>query len=309
MAKPADRTEPGGPGECKILADLRDVVVARHPELAGSRFRLLAAGWNCLALDVDDRLIFKVPRHAKATAELETEARLLDLVRPSVALPVPDLVLFREPRLHSRHSKLPGEHLQREDYEALPEGARARLAEDLARFLAELHAIPPAAARAAGAGPEPVWLRPDEVARRLDAPLVPRRLRTAGRAVLDAFTGLGRDPLGEALCHFDVRGRNMAWDHAAQRLNGLYDFGDACLGGPHLEFLSTSRVSADLAARVMAAYGRATGCAVDADRVAILVAAYRLRVLAAEATARTAFALAEAAASVEAAARALGGRG
>lgn len=120
MTTSANRTEPEGRGAGEGLAALRDLIVTAHPDLAGSRFRLLAAGWDCLGIDVDDRLIFKVPRDAEATAALEGEARLLDLVRPAVTLPVPDLVLFREPRLHSRHAKLPGEHLLAPHYEALP---------------------------------------------------------------------------------------------------------------------------------------------------------------------------------------------
>lgn len=134
-------------------------------------------------------------------------------------------------------------------------------------------------------------------------PLLPERLRTAGRAVLGTFAELGPDPLGEVIGHFDAHGWNMAWDPAAQRLNGIYDFGDAGLGGAHLEFVATSLVSSDLAARVMAAYERTTRRAVDPDPVAILAGAYRLRELAAE---PTSFALAQAITWVEAGARVLG---
>lgn len=300
--------DPEDQADAECLADLRDLIVSLHPGLAGSRFRLLAAGWDCLGVDVDNRLLFKFPRNAAAAAALEREARMLDLVRPAVTLPVPDPMLVREPSLHSWHVKLPGEHLLPDHYDELPEGARARLAESLSRFFAELHAIPLTAALAAGAEPEPDWPPLDEVTR-LALPLLPERLRTAGLAVVDAFAELGPDPLGEALGHFDVHGWNMAWDHAAQRLNGLYDFGDAGLGGPHLEFVATSLVSADLAARVMAGYERRTGCAVDPDRVWLLAGARRLRELAAEAIEPTSFASAQATRSVELAARSLGRRG
>lgn len=285
---------PEGQGEGEGLAAYRDLIAAAHPDLAGAPLRLLTAGWDCVGLDVDDRLIVKVPRDAEAAVALEAEARLLALVRPAVSMAVPDMRLVREPRLHSLHPKLRGEHLLAADYAAMPEPARAGLAEDLALFFAELHAIPLAAARAAGADAEPPWPALEEIAR-LAVPLLPKDLRTVGLAVLDAFARRGPDPLGEVLGHFDAHGWNMAWDHGAQRLNGLYDFGDAGIDERHREFVAPGLISADLVARTVAAYGRRSGLTVDPGRVAILAAAHRLRELAEEARDPTPFALAQAA--------------
>src|SRR5688572_25743705 len=132
MSQPASATTSERQGEGEGLAAYRALIAAAHPHLAAAPIRLLTAGWDCVGLDVDDRLIVKVPRDEEACAALEAEARLLDLVRPRVTLPVPDLRLVREPRLHSIHPKLRGEHLLAVAYATLPEAVRAGLAEDLA---------------------------------------------------------------------------------------------------------------------------------------------------------------------------------
>ena len=65
------------------LDQLRDIIVADHPETSGGRFSLLTEGWDSVAVDLDDRLIFKFPREARAEEALMREARLLEVIRPA----------------------------------------------------------------------------------------------------------------------------------------------------------------------------------------------------------------------------------
>ena len=58
---------------------------------------------------------------------------------------------------HVAMDKLKGRQIETEDYDALPEEARQKLGEDLARFYAELHAPAPARMKAAGAQPVSGW--------------------------------------------------------------------------------------------------------------------------------------------------------
>lgn len=69
----------------------REAVVSACPELAASAFKLATAGWHSIAVDVDDRLIFKFPRHEVARRALVKEAALLAVIRPEVSIAVPDL--------------------------------------------------------------------------------------------------------------------------------------------------------------------------------------------------------------------------
>src|SRR5690606_12360342 len=96
------------------LETYRDVIVRNFPDLARSRFELTTAGWHSIAVDVDDRLIFKFPRHEVAERALQREAALLAAIRPRTGMPVPDLTIHDGPPTFSRHEKLKGDHRSEE---------------------------------------------------------------------------------------------------------------------------------------------------------------------------------------------------
>lgn len=267
MASPAD------------LQPLRKIIAETFPHLAASKFKLLTAGWDSMAVEVDDRLIFKFPRHETAQRALVREASLLVVIRPAVTMRVPDPVLHRGPPLFSWHEKIRGEHLVTEQYERLSEMARQRLSSDLAIFYAELHALEAERLKAAGAGPIRPWLEPDDILRRV-WPVLPAKLRKFAERTVNAWQRLSPDPYGTTYGFFDGHGWNMAFDHAAHRLNGIYDFADSGFGQLQQEFIYSNFISRDLTARLMTEYGRITGRVPDAERVDILSGVLRLSELA-----------------------------
>jgi hypothetical protein len=257
------------------LQNLRATIIDAFPEHTSANFSLLTAGWDSFAVDVNDRLIFKFPRHAAAETRLKTEARLLAVVRPAVTMRVPDLALHPGPPLFSLHAKLPGEHLLAEHYERLPIEARQRLAADMAVFYAELHRLDPRRLEAAGAGPIGLWLPPDEILR-LAWPLLPLELQNYAERTIAAWERMAGDPHGTTYGFFDGHGWNMAFDHAAGRLNGIYDFGDSGFGPLHHEFIHINWISPDLAERVIAEYETLTGRELDRERIKLITGVLRL---------------------------------
>lgn len=262
------------------IGPFRTAIIAVFPELAGASLTLMTAGWDCVAVDACDRLIFKFPRNEAARRALVREAALLAHVRPHVAMPVPDLAIHDGPPLFSSHAKLKGEHLLSAHYATLAEPLRQRLGEEMARFYAELHQLDTARMAAAGARPAESWLTPEAV-RAKALPALPDGLRARALATIDAYARLGPDPYGEIYGYFDGHGWNMAFDHGRGRLNGLYDFADSGIGPLHREFISSSFIDMDLTARIMAAYERLTERSLDRERIAVLTGFHRLSELAA----------------------------
>lgn len=261
------------------LQELRAVIIAEFPELANSEFTLLAGGWDSVAIDVGDRLIFKFPRNAEAEKRLATETRLLAVIRPAVTMPVPDLTLHPGPPLFSKHQKLAGGHLLTENYQRLNVASRERLAADLALFYAELHRLDSQVIADAGAGPIKPWLEPDIILRRA-WPVLPAELRPFAEGIIEAWRRLQPDPHGITYGFFDGHGWNMAFDHARGRLNGIYDFADSGFGSLHQEPVYSNMISRDLTARIIAEYERLTGRMLDRERIDILTGAMRLSELA-----------------------------
>lgn len=265
--------------EVTDLDTYRAAIVAAFPDLAGSSFRLAMAGWDSVAVDVDDRWIFKFPRHEAGKEGLLREAGLLAVIRPAVSLPVPDLRIHPGPPLFSRHEKLSGEHLVTAEYDALPEAAREKLGQALGLFYAELHRINDRRMAEAGARPIKPWFPPAEI-RAKALPALPEELRALATSTIDAFEALGPDPYGETYGFFDGHGWNMAFDHERQELNGIYDFADSGFGPLHQEFIYSNLVSSDLTERIITAYEAETGRRIDRKRVAVLSGMHRLSELA-----------------------------
>jgi hypothetical protein len=237
----------------ETLGACRAAIVRLFPELGGARLTLLTAGWDSIAVDVDDRLIFKFPRHARAEAALKREWALLTALRPRLTMPVPDMALHAGPPLMSRHVKLAGDHLVPDGYRRLGEDARQDLAACLARFYAELHAIEPEVVARAGAGPIQPLMPAEEIASRA-LPLLHAGLRAFAEDTLAAWAALPPDPHGEVYGFFDGHGWNMAFDPARGRLNGIYDFGDSGFGELSGEFISSNFIDPDLTLRIIASY-------------------------------------------------------
>lgn len=261
------------------LDTLQSVILARFPELACASFELLSTGWDSVALDVDDALIFKFPRNEVARAALIREASILAAVRPFLTMPVPDLTLYQEPRLFSRHKKLRGEHLVTEQYDALPVSARDRMAAELALFYSQLHAIDDDVMADAGARPIFEWLAPDAILDRA-SPLLPPTLRSYAERTVTAWRELPPDPHGVTYGFFDGHGWNMAFDHSAHRLNGVYDFADSGFGPLQQDFIYSNFIARDLTERTISAYETLTGRSIDRERIELLSGVLRLNELA-----------------------------
>ena len=248
---------------------LRADVAGWFPDLITTPLRPVASGWDSVAYDLGGRLIVKRPRNPAAEARLRREAEVLAMVRPQVSLPVPELHLIEAP-LVSWHLALPGEYLETAGCLALTEPAKDRLAATLGRFYAELHRVEvPFAVRAEA------W-RPAEEILAKALPVLPEALCAPAKRLIVAYAALPPDPLGEVFGHFDGHGWNMAFDHGAGRLNGVYDFADAGIGPRHREFIYVGLTSLDLMERVLGAYRTVTALAVDMRRVALLSGAHRL---------------------------------
>jgi aminoglycoside phosphotransferase (APT) family kinase protein len=263
---------------------LRVVIVRVFPDLADSTFTPQTRGWDSVAIDVDERLIFKFPRHEAARGRLVREAALLAIIHPAVSLPTPNMTLHEAPPpggppLFSRHDKLHGGYLEPAVYAELAETARDRLAQDLALFYAQLHALPAAALETAGAAPIEPWLEPDDILKRA-WPILTEPLRRYAERTIAAWRALPPDPYGATYGFFDGHGWNMAFDAAAERLNGLYDFGDSGFGQLQQEFIYSNMVSPDLTSRIIGRYESLTGRSLDRERIGLLFQVLRLSELA-----------------------------
>jgi aminoglycoside phosphotransferase (APT) family kinase protein len=189
------------------------------------------------------------------------------------------MTLIEGPPMFSRHRKLIGDHLTTDVYAAVSERGRERIASQLARFYAELHALDRGELAALGAGPIAPWLSIEDIASEA-LPRLPDEVRPRVAVTLNAYGRLPPDPHGETFGFFDGHGWNLAFDAKKERLNGVYDFGDSGFGGLHQEFIYSSLTSFDLTDRIVAAYETLTGRGLDRRRIDLLTGVHGLSELA-----------------------------
>ncbi len=190
---------------------------------------------------VNDELVFRFPKDAQARQTLAREAQILDLVRAHVAMRVPffehredDFVAYR---------LIPGDPLERDDIFGQDEATQNQIAEQLATFLRQLHAIPPHAVEPGPAAPPDPTERLERYRRRLDdieRELFPLLMAPARQWVRRLFApvlaGQVRLEYTPALIHDDLASYHIRYDRAARRIAGVIDFGTARLGDPAADF-------------------------------------------------------------------------
>jgi aminoglycoside phosphotransferase (APT) family kinase protein len=253
-----------------------DAIAAVRPDLAAAPMVLHNRGWDSDAVEAGGA-IFKFPKRPDAVERLRLEVRILGLVGPRVPLRVPDMRLHETPLLFSEHEMIPGTIIETAGYDALSEAQKQVMADALAGFYAALHAIPVSEARAVGVGPKPEWPAA-EIALPVLMERLPEAMHEYARRAFAAYGALPAED--EIFGYFDGHGWNMAFDHDRGVLNGLYDFADAGIGPRSREFVYSNLTSGDLTARIVAAYNRLTGKAIDLKVVAIRTAVQFLSELA-----------------------------
>ena len=221
------------------------LIAAAFPDLRNGTARVVGAGWDCVAVDLDGRLVFRFPRHAAAEQSLLTEIRLLPELAPLLPVPIPRYTHVSEPMLDypyhfAGYARLPGTPMDEAGPTVVSDEC---LATSIGRFIAALHGVPPDQAEALGVptySPEG-WLERHrslyEQARRL---IVAHLSREAVRA-LDAFW---HDALDDpAMCRFTPRliHGDLVPEHILlapdrSRVSGIIDWGDAMVADPALDY-------------------------------------------------------------------------
>ena len=255
------------------VAQCRAIVVSTLPKFLKTKFKRLPGGWDSIAL-IGDGWVFKFPQSDKNRAKLRREAKLLDFLRPRVTMTLPHMILHEGPMLFSQHAIIPGDDIEQDQYDALDTRQRDAMAMRLARFYAELHALPLPRLHAVGAVPVVPWRRAKDILERAK-PLLPKKHLPLLERTMKAY---GRTSIcGDEMIfgYFDGHGWNMAFDHKTGTLNGLFDFADAGYGPRHRDLSYSNFISADLTLRIIDHYEQMTQRKIDRELVMLYATVLR----------------------------------
>ncbi|WP_019586420.1 phosphotransferase family protein [Deinococcus apachensis] len=214
-----------------------DRIQAHFPELAPRQLEFNQDGLVNDVIIVNGDLVCRFPKHDWALALLRQEARVLDLARHHVTVPVPRFEVLEED--FAAYRFLPGEPLTRTRLFRLPGPVRRAVLSELLTFLRQLHGLPRHEVEAAGIGPSDAertredWLA---FAEQVEDCLFPLLMRHQRGAFLDLFEPVREGSLDleytPRLIHGDLGVYHALLDPHAGRLSGIIDFGTAGLGDP-----------------------------------------------------------------------------
>ena len=227
------------------LAGYRGRITAVYPHLTFNNVKTNDEGMINRVIIVDDAWVFRFPRNDDwAMVDLENEARSLSLARRYLDMALPDMTLHHDEQgLFAAYRFISGRPLQRHHIFSLSTAAQDRLAEQLARFLRQLHTIP-AEEVVSHNIPQSLTNRTQEKWEMLYADvkseLFPLLMGYAKEWVEYHFAPVLADSgwLAYDPCFMngDLGPYHLLYNPKTRLLNGIIDFGTAGIGDPACDF-------------------------------------------------------------------------
>jgi aminoglycoside 2''-phosphotransferase len=186
---------------------------------------------------VNNARVFRFPKHAWSREALAKEAKVLELAAQYVEMPLPVFDYVREDVVS--YPFVPGQTLYRDDILRLDEAGQNRLAAQVARFLQQLHTIPPDILEKHNIPPSDAvrtvadYLQMFETVQQKVYPLLMSDgrewVRRLFSPVLDNSDFLN---YSGALINGDLATYHILYNPAQEQINGIIDFGTAGIGDP-----------------------------------------------------------------------------
>jgi len=226
-----------------LVARLAARVRATFPALEFARAVLNERGEDHYALVLDDRYVFRFPRHANHPTGLNLELAVLSALKGRCALPTPDYRYVSPAGDFAGYEMIEGVELTPARFAALSRTAQETVLDQVAGFLSAIHGLALEEVIALlGAAPDPwpnagtpVDAAAEGRARRL--PPIARAMPDLASSVEDFYTRLAlRPPAIQRLTHSDVTLDHLLLAPSGERLAGVIDFGDVELGDPAYDF-------------------------------------------------------------------------
>jgi Ser/Thr protein kinase RdoA (MazF antagonist) len=259
---PASEGRDAGRAEYLQVFDEASVRLAYERTFVGEKaraIRFFPDTYESVVAEIDGAFIVKLPRPGRDARGLEVERAVTDFVRERVAVAVPKMSLHTSSVLLARYPKLPGIAFDSTRYESLSESKKEDLAEQLARFMAALHAVSPEQIERHAIPSAPSW--------QLSTELIESQLANEKEPAIEALVphlvrnhkALQVPASNVVFGHFDLHGSNVLFDERHERLTAVLDFGNCRPGDLHQDLSVMNLSSTDLAERMARHYAALSG--------------------------------------------------
>ncbi|MEM0161302.1 MAG: phosphotransferase [Thermoplasmata archaeon] len=232
---------------------LLDIINHTYPELSIESYRLYAWSWNSYVLEINDNLIFKIPKTAKNQTLLEREIVVSDFLSKHLRVSVPRYEFtkkYKDSKLVAGYRKILGSPLSNQTYAGLNIGiplseikAKYKIIAQLSRILVKLHSLSPDDFVSIGVPDEhgEQWRERFEMfyyeVHDTVYPYLKKPLKKKIEKLFDMFlnnqTNFEFKPV---LIHGDFGGWNILFDNLTRKITGVIDWENAVIGDAALDF-------------------------------------------------------------------------
>lgn len=103
---------------------------------------VLGQGLDSIAYLVNNEYIFKQSKHDEARMNLKKEIQVLNYLKNKITLQIPVIEYYSEKYSVCGYKEIKGAKLTPAVYESMSDDKKDKLAQDIARFLREMHSVP-----------------------------------------------------------------------------------------------------------------------------------------------------------------------
>ncbi|WP_143307167.1 phosphotransferase family protein [Chitinophaga vietnamensis] len=208
------------------------------PQLDTQVIRFCGEGMDSRAFELNHSLIFRFPKYDHVAEQLRVERCLLPRLRSHVSVAIPDFSYFGYQQENglpfAGYEKINGIPLT--DIRRLPS---PELINDIAAFIRQVHAFPVADALACNTNLIEQRSHYEELLEIAQTTLYPHieahsYVETLFHDYLSEEKNFVYTPV---LLHADLSADHIFIDPATQRLSGIIDFGDVCIGDPDFDLM------------------------------------------------------------------------
>ena len=239
----------------KYLAQIQELV----PDLTIEQVELNQDGLVNDVVIINQQRVFRFPKSDWAKTAVRHEARVLALARQFVSIRLPHFNLYSNDVVS--YEFIPGKALLRDDILRQGPSTQDALAETLALFLAQLHAIPSSTLDQVGIQPSDTtrtaqdWLQLYEATQQKLYPLL---MRDAKEWVHHLFAPLVEDHsfinYTPVLINGDLGPYHILYEPTSCHITGIIDFGTAGRGDPATDLACLINAYGETFLRRMAKY-------------------------------------------------------
>ncbi|TDL32718.1 aminoglycoside O-phosphotransferase APH(2'')-IIIa [Jeotgalibacillus sp. S-D1] len=214
------------------------------PDFTINKVEILGEGQMSVALKVNDSWVFRFPKNAAGSVDLEKEITMLPLLSPHITAAIPQFTYIGKQQngfYFTGYPLLPGVILEEEGFEALPADKKNHLIDQLAGCIREVRSFPVDVAKQAGVpqfDPAAVFTELHKVVLEQIFPLLDKRTQNYVSSRFKAyFTNPHYKEYIPALIHADLSPDHYLVDPKSSSLTGIIDFGDLRISDPDYEYL------------------------------------------------------------------------